>query len=168
VAPVTVSGDVYVVEVGDVLDLVAAAADVDVDCLAAANNLDNPGRIFPGDQIVIDLTCPPYAGQAFVPEPREDAGFLGQGGGGTRQYIIRYGDVLDEIAAANDIDVECMARVSGIENPNRIRPGDVVVIDPTCPPYAGPAPLPTVAPPATPAPPPTAVPDEADDDEAAG
>ncbi len=65
------SGDnTYIVQRGDVLDLIAASFDVSAQCTAEASGLTDPHRILVGDVIVIDLTCPPYDGDAFVPNPR--------------------------------------------------------------------------------------------------
>ncbi len=138
----TSGGSAYVVQQGDVLDLIAAAHDVSVRCLAQANNLSNAGRIFPGDELVIDLDCPRYDGEAFVTNPREgvnDLSALGQGGGGggTRTYIVEVGDVLDLIAAQVNLSASCLAEANNLENPGRIFPGDEIVIDPGCPPYDG-------------------------------
>jgi membrane-bound lytic murein transglycosylase D len=60
----TRSGD-YIVERGDVLDLIAAQFNVQVDCLAEANDLAPRMLIFPGDGIIIDTSCPPYDGEAL-------------------------------------------------------------------------------------------------------
>lgn len=64
----------YIVQRGDVLDLIAASFDVSVQCIAEASGLTNPHRILVGDVIVIDLTCPRYDGDAFVPNPRGGEG----------------------------------------------------------------------------------------------
>jgi lysozyme len=133
-------GETYTVKRGDVLDTIAAAFDVSVRCLAAANELANPGRLRVGDELVIDTTCPPYDGLAPVPNPRADAQGLGQGGG-ARSYIVRVGDVLDRIAARVNLDTACLAEANNLANPGRIFPGDEILIDPGCPPYAGLDPL---------------------------
>jgi LysM repeat protein len=142
------SGDVtYTVRSGDVLDLIAAAYDVDVTCLALANGLPDPNRINKGDELTISPDCPPYSGEAFVPNPRTGAradAELGQGGGGSgdNEYIVQTGDVLDLIAAAYDVSVACTAEASGLADANHIRPGDVIVIDLSCPAYDGEAVVP--------------------------
>ena len=59
------SASTYTVRRGDVLDLIAARFNVQEDCLAAANNLANKNRIFPGDQLSIDASCPAYDGEAL-------------------------------------------------------------------------------------------------------
>src|SRR5690606_2228653 len=42
-------GDIYIVGVGDVLDLIGAAFNVAPACFAEANGLTQPNRIYPGD-----------------------------------------------------------------------------------------------------------------------
>lgn len=132
------SGDTYIVQRGDVLDSIAARFDVSVSCLAESNQLRNPRRIFPGDSLVIDLSCPLYSGSAPVLNPRSPEEVRqGGGGGGGRQYQVQRGDTLDGIAARFDVDVACIAEASGITNAGRISIGDVVVIDLSCPRYSG-------------------------------
>jgi len=137
--------ETYTVRYGDVLDLIAAAFDVSVDCIAEASGLDNPKQLPPGEILVIPADCPPYDGQAVVPNgviPADEAD-EGQGGGGAGRttaegdYVVESGDVLDVIAAAFDASVACIAEASGLDNANRIFPGDVLTIPDDCPPYDG-------------------------------
>lgn len=134
----TGSGNSYVVERGDVLDLIGAAFNVSAACIAETNGLDQPNRIFPGDELVIDTSCPPYDGAAFVNQEVAS----GQGGGTTRTgggqtYVVSAGDVLDLIGAAYNVSPACIAETNELENANRIFPGDELVISATCPPYDG-------------------------------
>ena len=128
------SGDGYTVERGDVLDLVAAAFDVDVLCLAEANDLAPRMLIFPGDVLTIDMGCPRYDGEAFVPQPREELE-LGQGGGGGSTYVVRVGDYLEKIAARFNVETACLSESNGLTNPSRIFPGDEITISTNCPPF---------------------------------
>lgn len=134
-AQTTGSGD-YVVRRGDVLDAIAAAFDVSVRCLAQANGLTNPGMIYVGDELTIDLNCPPYDGVDFVLNPRAEAQ-LQQGGGGGAVYMVRVGDTLDKIGARFDLSPKCLGESNGLENPGRIFPGDEIALDPNCPVYDG-------------------------------
>ncbi len=133
------AGGTYVVQPRDVLDLIGAAFDVSPACIARTNNLAQPNRIFPGDELVIDLNCPPYDGLAFIPPQAE-----GQGGGAAvrpassgNTYVVVSGDILDLIAAAYNVSVACLAERNGLVDPQRIYPGDELVIDTSCPPYDG-------------------------------
>ncbi len=129
-------GDTYVVESGDVLDLIGAAFDLSAGCLAESNDLGRHARIYVGDEIFLDPDCPPYDGVAPVLRPRDDVQALGQGGGGT-VYTVRYGDTLDKIGAAYNLAASCLGESNSLENPSRIFPGDEIRIDPGCPPYDG-------------------------------
>ena len=130
----------YVVQPRDVLDLIGAAFDVSPACIAETNNLTNPNRIFPGDELVIDTSCPPYDGVNFV----LDRDTIGQGGGAAAPrassgsgYVVVSGDILDLIAAYYNVSVSCLAETNNITDPQRIFPGDELVIDTSCPPYDG-------------------------------
>ena len=143
-------GDVtYTVRRGDVLDLIAAAFDVSAPCIAEKSELADPNVIDVGDVLTISASCPPYDGLAFVPNPRggdettATSTDAGQGGGSTtiasgdNTYVVQTGDVLDLIAAAFDVSVQCTAEASGLTDANQILPGDVIVIDLNCPRYDG-------------------------------
>ncbi len=134
----------YTVEYGDVLDVIAAGFNVSVSCIAEASGLDNPNRLRPGDTLVIPANCPPYDGLALGSRPAADTGANGQGGGATQRttgsgnsYVVERGDVLDLIGAAFNVSAACIAETNGLDQPNRIFPGDELIIDTSCPPYDG-------------------------------
>ncbi len=56
------AGEVYVVQPGDTLDVIGATLDVQVACVAEANELENINEIFPGQALLIPATCPAYDG----------------------------------------------------------------------------------------------------------
>ncbi len=58
-------GVYYVVQVNDTLDEISASYNVDVDCVAAANEIANRGLIFPGQTLLIPEDCPVYTGEAI-------------------------------------------------------------------------------------------------------
>jgi LysM repeat protein len=69
--PEVQAGDeLYVVQPRDVLDLIGAAYDVQVGCLSEANGISYPHRIYPGQTLVVRMSCPAYDGEAFVENPR--------------------------------------------------------------------------------------------------
>lgn len=47
---------------------------------------------------------------------------------GTMSYTIKYGDTLSELAVAHDTDVEALAELNGIHNPDLIIAGDELLI----------------------------------------
>lgn len=56
------AGDVYVVQPRDTLDVIGARLNVQVACVAQANELANINRIFPGQSLLIPASCPEYDG----------------------------------------------------------------------------------------------------------
>ncbi|RMF82066.1 MAG: LysM peptidoglycan-binding domain-containing protein [Chloroflexi bacterium] len=151
------SGDVtYIVQRGDVLDLIAAGFDVDTRCLAEQNGLlNNPNAIRAGQTLVISSSCPPYRGEATVGNPRnfDPQGVVGavpdgQGGGavdtstpsttlnaGDQTYVIQPGDVLDEIARSFNVSVISLQRRNNLFLAADVRPGLTIVIPGDAPPY---------------------------------
>lgn len=127
----------YVVQPGDTLARIGRIYNLDVNCLAQRNGITNPNRINRGQVIILDFTCPPYQDN------------YGTGGPvvGARNYVVQPGDGLNRIAQRFNLDLACLVRINRLANPNRIYPGQVLVLDFTCPPYAGF----TVTPPAPPA-----------------
>ena len=55
-------GDVYVVQPRDTLDVIGARLNIQVACIAEANELANAGQIFPGQALLIPADCPEYDG----------------------------------------------------------------------------------------------------------
>lgn len=117
----------YVVQPGDTLARIGRIYNLDVNCLAQRNGIANPNRINRGQVIILDFTCPPYQDN------------YGTGGPvvGTRSYVVQGGDGLNRIAQRFNLDLACLVRVNRLANPNLIYPGQVLVLDFTCPPYAG-------------------------------
>jgi len=133
----TGGANTYRVVRGDVLDLVAAQFDVQTGCLAQANQLEAPYHLHIGQILNIDLSCPPYSGEAPVLNPRENADLGQGGGGGGNSYVVQRGDVLDLIALASNVQLECLAAANQLEPPYRLDIGQQLVIDHSCPPYNG-------------------------------
>ncbi len=61
-----VGEDQYVVQSNDTLDGIAAKHNVDTQCLAEFNSIDDARYVYPGDVIDINRTCPAYMGFDFV------------------------------------------------------------------------------------------------------
>lgn len=123
--------DTYIVRPGDVLDVIAASFDVSANCLAQANDLDNPNRLEIGQELVIPADCPPYDGSyVFFPLPEDD----GQGGGVVQieTYEVQRGDRLSAIAEEFNANLACLVRTNGIANADRIFPGQIIYITPAC------------------------------------
>jgi LysM repeat protein len=122
----------YVIQVRDTLDQVAAGFDIQLACLFETNDLTGREIIQPGQQIVISASCPAYDGVLPVANPRLDApGRTGEDG----TYAVRPNDTLDTIAQQLNVSVVALQLVNDIEDPNRIRAGDFLVIPEDAPPY---------------------------------
>jgi LysM repeat protein len=131
------SGGDYTVVRGDVLDSIAMRFDVALNCLIEANNLALPHRIFIGDTLAIERSCPPYH---VLPLSAVSSAETNQGGGGAGSggdYIVVRGDVLDLIAAHFNVQVACLGAANDLAPLYRIYPGDSLTIDTSCPPYDG-------------------------------
>jgi D-gamma-glutamyl-meso-diaminopimelic acid endopeptidase CwlS len=63
----------YVVQRGDVLDLIALQYNVQAGCLATANSLEAPFRLDIGQTLAIDRSCPPYDGGSTPPQNAEES-----------------------------------------------------------------------------------------------
>ena len=107
----------YVVEEGDTLAEIAADHGVSTQELADANDIANPNRIYVGQVLVIP----------------------GEQGSPDQTHTVAYGDTLGTIAWQYGTSVSRITDANGISNPNRIFPGQILVIpsgDPSAP-YSG-------------------------------
>ena len=111
----------YTVQEGDTLFVIALNYGVTVEAIAAANQIDNPELIHPGQVLVIPTgPLPPRAAAAVT---RSGAGTAAPG-----TYIVQSGDSLFAIALEYGITVESIVVANQIKNPEFIRPGQVLVI----------------------------------------
>jgi LysM repeat protein len=55
---------IYVLQPRDILDLIAAYYNVDLQCLLESNEITNPNRVQPGLTILIPGACPSYTGMS--------------------------------------------------------------------------------------------------------
>lgn len=142
----------YTVERGDILDSIAARFDIQTACLAEANELGAGNKIEPGQQLVIDYSCPRYDGVDFVANPRDDAGGasgsedLGQGGGGGEDsapqagpndttYTVERGDTLDTIGQQLNISSVAIAVANDIGPRDILEIGQELIIPADAPAY---------------------------------
>ncbi|MEL6524595.1 MAG: LysM peptidoglycan-binding domain-containing protein [Chloroflexota bacterium] len=112
-APVT-----YVVQQGDVLELIAQSFNVTVESLRTFNDLMPSDAIFAGDVLVI-----PPTGGALVAQPVVV----------TRQaingvYTVQAGDTMFAIASSFGVNVYTLAQANGILNLNSIFAGQQLVV----------------------------------------
>ena len=102
----------YTVVSGDTLSGIAARYGTSYQALAALNNISDPNRIYPGQVIRLTGSTP----TAPAPAPSEQT------------YTVVSGDTLSGIAARYGTSYQHLAAVNGISDPNRIYPGQKIVI----------------------------------------
>ncbi len=99
---------------GDTLSAIAARAGISLSSLLKANPaIKNPNLIYPGEQIAI---------------PGHDGTSSFQPASNGAKYVVRSGDTLSAIGARFGVSYQAIARASGITDPNRIYPGQVLTI----------------------------------------
>ena len=98
-------GTTYIVQPGDTLSGIAARYGTTYQSLAAINNIADPNRIYPGQEIVIEGA----AAEAS-----------------TEYYTIQPGDTLSGIAARYGTTWQWLAEVNSISDPNLIYPGNAI------------------------------------------
>ena len=102
----------YVVQSGDTLGAIAASVSVPIEALMAVNGITNPDQIQVGQVLT-------------VPNPGRNAQ---QGPVTPETYTVAQGDTLAAIAARFGVDIDELARINGIANPDSIVIGRVLRI----------------------------------------
>lgn len=150
------NGTNIVVQEGDTLDRIARRLNVSIGCITVANRISNPDLIYAGQVLFIPAVCPPYGGVFGPPQQNitpiatlspTPFGFdpSQQGGGLTAEdavpgefiYVVQSGDVLDLIAAALNVDIDCLIDRNLLPRPAEIFPGNTIIIPNNCLPYDG-------------------------------
>jgi beta-lactamase class A len=97
----------HIVKIGDTLSSIALSYGVAIDELVSLNSITNPNRIAEG----ATLNLPTAAGSS-----------------GRREYIVRPGDSLSSIAAANGTTIVAILENNKLENPNLLKVGQQIVL----------------------------------------
>ncbi len=98
----------YIVKRGDTLAEIASKYGINVQKLAAFNNIDNPNEINEGQVLKIPLY--------YVPVKRPQS------------YTVKSGDTLSGIAADNNTKTSTLAELNNISNPDVINEGQTILI----------------------------------------
>ena len=98
-------GTTYIVQPGDTLSGIAARYGTTYQSLAAINNIADPNRIYPGQEIVIDGAATEAS---------------------TEYYTIQPGDTLSGIASTYGTTWQRLAEINGIDTPDLIHPGTTI------------------------------------------
>lgn len=118
----------YTVVRGDSLNLIAQRLNISAEAIRLANLLPPGARLSPGMELIIPLDAPAYGQYPALESVAQGAGL---------SYVIQPGDALDLIAAFFNIELACLAERNEIDNPQRIFPGQSLLLPYDCPPYSG-------------------------------
>lgn len=108
---------VYVVQGGDTLAAIARRFGTTVTELVQLNNLANPDSLAIGQQLKVPAT----GGGTTAPTP-------GATSGQQRTHVVASGDTLLSIARSYGVTVQAIQAANNIVDPDRIYPGQVLVI----------------------------------------
>ena len=125
---------IYVMRAGDTIDVIASRFDIATESILTANDISrSEARFLPaGTRLVIPTGAP-----EFGVVPASDPDFDPEQGGANAAYVVQPGDVLDSIAASANLDLTCLQEANDIARAGDIFPGDVIILDGSCPPYRG-------------------------------
>ncbi len=131
----------YLVERGDRLADIAERFDVPLVCLVQANGIRNPDLIYTGQTLIIPADCAGSGGggstsaDSLVCKFDRNAGREAAGG----LYVVQAGDAMDFIACDFGVALQCLIDANPqVANPARLRVGETLVIDFSCPPWTDP------------------------------
>jgi LysM repeat protein len=101
---------VHIVQWGENLTSIARRYGTTIQAIVQANQLSNANRIYAGQRLIIP--------GAWTPPPPSSG----------NTHVVRYGDTLSAIAYRYGVRTSDLAWLNGIANPNRIYPGQRLLI----------------------------------------
>jgi membrane-bound lytic murein transglycosylase D len=134
----------YLVAPGDTLGSIARANGVGAQALAAANGIDDPRRLKPGQALVIPNdtgSSPVAAAEPPAPTPAAKPEPKAQPKPAAKRYAVKRGDTLASIARAHGTTPQKLASANRIKNPRSLKAGQKLTI-----PGSAAAPAPPAAP----------------------
>jgi LysM repeat protein len=114
----------YVVQAGDTLQKIAQRFGTTVAQLVQLNSLTNPNLISIGQTLIV----PAAGGAAAAPATGTTTTGGAATSGQTKSYTVQSGDTLLKIARKFGLTVQQLQTANKIANPDRIYPGQVLVI----------------------------------------
>ncbi len=110
---------IYVVQVGDTLDEIAREHNTTIAELVSLNDIENPRRIVPGQQIKVPTGLPtPTPEPTFTPLPTTIP----------VTYIVQQGDSFAIIAGRYGVSAVELAQVNGLDDNAQLTAGQVIII----------------------------------------
>jgi murein DD-endopeptidase MepM/ murein hydrolase activator NlpD len=125
-APPVQTGDVYVVQPGDTLSVIALRFGVTASDVAAVNNLSNPNLIFVGQQLIIPGSQP-VVEPAIVTE-EDEAESPEPSPARPEVYVVQPGDTLFAIAGRFGVTVTELALANSIRYPDYLYVGQQLIL----------------------------------------
>lgn len=111
----------HIIQPGETLADIASRYSVDMDAIAAANDIQNYNRIRSWQLIVIPNASAPAPSQpASVAQPAPARTFAP----GTEIHVVQRGETLFRVARRYGLTVDQLISINGIEDPTRIHAGN--------------------------------------------
>jgi LysM repeat protein len=135
----------HTVQRGETLGNIARRYNTTVQEILQANQISNPNRIYPGQQLNIwtaDMPVPAEP-ESAPPQLVESA----PPASSSTTYVVQRGENLSQIGMRHGVNWQILAQVNGITNPNHVYAGQVLTIPASASGGIGPgvdAPAPTV------------------------
>lgn len=134
-----IDGNRYRVAKGDALSGIAARYDVRLSTLAAANNIQSPYTLYPGEVLRIPEDAPlpamrPEIRQTALPSAKPSQSYMWRRQAIPRsavdgeRYVVTSGESLALIASKHDLTLRDLVGANQIDPPYRIEPGQVLII----------------------------------------
>lgn len=131
-----VDGELYVIQPGDTLDVIAQERNISLISLKVVNDIASGRTLRAGQTILIPANAPPYGTFPALDTP--DLNGDGVGGGVDGEfYVIQPLETIDGISARYNADTRCVLEANNITNSRRVFPGQTIIIPAGCPAYAG-------------------------------
>jgi LysM repeat protein len=111
-----VGGTTYIVQPGDSLSAIAAAAGLSLQELAAMNNIPPLTRVIVGQSLTVPAGFRASAGASQTLQGRE------------QMHVVAPGESLGSIANAYGSSIEAIAQRNGIANPSLVQVGQKLVV----------------------------------------
>jgi LysM repeat protein len=132
----------HVVQAGENLFRLSKRYNVELDDLAAANQITDPTRIYVGQELIIPVVGTESAAEPTATPPPTDETSSNEASSkdaaveqvpeekvpAARSYTVRWGDTLWSISRAFGVDVNDLATANNISNPRKLLAGSVLTI----------------------------------------
>lgn len=122
-----VSWERHKVQRGETLSQIAQRYDTSVELLRSTNGLRG-SAIRSGDHLLIPVARQELADYSLTATQREQRRLARKTGQGAQTYTVKTGDTLWDIARANKLSVQKLARLNGMAPRDRLRNGRILIV----------------------------------------